>query len=271
MKPTISIIKYLIFLFLFFLIISIIIITKLRYSSIDKSAQNLYPKSSINIKYQLPWQREFYFNKIKEFQENPIGNNKIVFLGNSITAGGGNWNQRFNTKNIVNRGISGDYTEGILKRLNEIIFYKPRAVFLLIGVNEFFKDNSNNIEVTPAYVANNIFKIAEKIKNGSPSTTIYIQTIFPINNQFYMDVKMVDYNFLQNDYHPSINTQINEVNLILKNNEKFKVLDLHRHFLNKLNILDPIFSIDGVHLNQNGYQVWVDKISDLIQKLNSKL
>ncbi|SVD44725.1 uncharacterized protein METZ01_LOCUS397579, partial [marine metagenome] len=187
---------------IFILIISIISIATLWHSTIDNSAQNLYPKSSINIKYQLPWQREFYFNRIKEFEENPIGNNKIVFLGNSITAGGGNWNQRFNTNNIVNRGISGDYTEGILNRLNEIIYYKPIAVFLLTGVNEFFKDNSNNTEITPDYVADNILKIAEKIKNGSPSTRIYIQTIFPINNQYYMNVKMVDYNFLRNDYSP---------------------------------------------------------------------
>ena len=86
---------------IFILIISIIIIATLRQSTIDNSAQNLYPKSSTNIKYQLPWQREFYFNRIKEFEENPIGNNKIVFLGNSITAGGGNWNQRFKTNNIV--------------------------------------------------------------------------------------------------------------------------------------------------------------------------
>ena len=79
-----------------------------------------------------------------------------------------------------------------------------------------------------------------------------------------MNVKMVDYNFLQNDYNPSVNAQINEVNLILNNNKKFKVLDLHKHFLNNLNILDPIYSIDGVHLNQNGYRIWTDKISHLI-------
>ena len=271
MKHATSTVKYLGFMLIFILIISIISIATLWHSTIDNSAQNLYPKSSINIKYQLPWQREFYFNRIKEFEENPIGNNKIVFLGNSITAGGGNWNQRFNTNNIVNRGISGDYTEGILNRLNEIIYYKPIAVFLLTGVNEFFKDNSNNTEITPDYVADNILKIAEKIKNGCPSTRIYIQTIFPINNQYYMNVKMVDYNFLRNDYSPSVNAQINEVNLILNNNNKFKVLDLHKHFLNNLNILDPIYSIDGVHLNQNGYRVWADKISHLIQKLNSKL
>ena len=93
-----------------------------------------------------------------------MGYNKIVFLGNSITKGGGDWGQRFNSSNIVNRGISGDYTEGILNRLNEIIFYKPIAVFILIGVNEFFKDNTNNLEVNPTYVANNIIKIADKIK-----------------------------------------------------------------------------------------------------------
>ena len=169
MKPATSTIKYSSFMLIFILIISIIIIAKLKHSTIDNSAQNLNPKSSINIKYQLPWQREFYFNRIKVFKENPIGNNKIVFLGNSITAGGGNWSQRFNTNNIVNRGILGDYTEGVLNRLNEIIYYKPIAVFLLIGVNEFFKDNSNNTEITPAYVADNILKIAEKKHNLNPN------------------------------------------------------------------------------------------------------
>ena len=86
----------------------------------------------------------------------------------------------------------------------------------MIGVNEFFKDNTNTPEITPTYVANNIFKIAEKIKKGSPGTLIFIQTILPINNQHYIKVKKVDYNFLQPNYIPSINDQINEVNSILK-------------------------------------------------------
>lgn len=257
------------YILLFFLITFVIIIIIPNYIILNPSIKNLYPKFSIQIKNQLPWQREFYFNKIEEFKNNPIGNNKIVFLGNSITEGGGNWNQSFSTKNIVNRGISGDYTEGILHRLDEIIFYKPIAVFLLIGVNEFFKDNSSNLDINPIYVANNIIKIADIIKKDSPSTTVFIQTILPINNEYYMKIKKVDYSFLQPDYKPSINKQIKEVNSILIKNIKHRIVDLYPLFLNSENILEPKLSSDGVHLNQKGYEIWINRLSNIILELNN--
>ena len=257
------------YIFLFFLMAFAFIAIIVIYIILNRPINDLYPKSNIQIKYQSPWQREFYFNRIEKFKNNPIGNNKIVFLGNSITEGGGNWNQSFSTKNIVNRGISGDHTEGILHRLDEIIFYKPIAVFLLIGINDFFKDNSNNLDINPIYVANNIIKIADIIKKDSPSTTVFIQTILPINNEYYMKIKKVDYNFLQPDYKPSINEQIKEVNSILIKNIKHRIVDLYPLFLNSENILEPKLSSDGVHLNQKGYQVWINRLSNIILELNN--
>ena len=70
---------------------------------------NLYPDPTTIIKDQQEWQKKFYFDRISEFKNQPIGKNKIVFLGNSIMQGGGNWNDRYKSNNIVNRGISGDY------------------------------------------------------------------------------------------------------------------------------------------------------------------
>ena len=65
--------------------------------------------------------------------------NEIVFIGNSITEGGKNWSEKFNIPNIRNRGIGGDVTDGVLERLGEIIFFKPKAVFILIGINDLCK------------------------------------------------------------------------------------------------------------------------------------
>ena len=65
---------------------------------------NLYPDESTLIKNQVKWQSELYFPRIEEFEKSPIGFDKIVFLGNSITEGGGDWNKRFKTKNLINRG-----------------------------------------------------------------------------------------------------------------------------------------------------------------------
>ena len=125
------------------------------FSGCNKSdhLSGLYPDSTAVIKYQLEWQRDFYKKRIKEYRDHPIGKNKIVFLGNSITYSMRHWDKKFNVKNIVNRGISGDYSDGILERLDEIIYYKPLAVFLLIGLNDFFDDNTTRPGRTPEYVA----------------------------------------------------------------------------------------------------------------------
>ena len=136
------------------------------------SLRSLYPVKGHFIKYQQEWQMSLYNKKIDEFKNNPIGQGKIVFLGNSITEAGGDWNVRFGTSNIVNRGISGDITEGVLNRLDEIIHYKPIALFLLIGINDIFDANiPERQKITPSYVSNNIFSIVETIIDKSPAVS----------------------------------------------------------------------------------------------------
>ena len=53
-------------------------------SAVDNA---LYPSINTKIKYQQDWQKDFYHKKLSEFKVSPIGFNKIVFLGNSITQG----------------------------------------------------------------------------------------------------------------------------------------------------------------------------------------
>ena len=233
-----------------------------------QSTKNLYPAPDTIIKDQLEWQKDIYFKRIAEFKKQPIGSNKIVFLGNSITKGGGDWNEKLNTNNIVNRGISGDYTGGVLMRLDEVIHYKPIAVFIMIGVNEFWNDNSDKPHLTPQYVAENIMNICKNIKKSSSSTEIFIQTILPVNNKQYLNVKKVDYNFLKPNYSPTVNEQVNHTNTILKNNKEFKVIDLHPLFLNNELILNSSLSSDGIHINDIGYQVWIKAIKAIIENLN---
>ena len=89
---------------------------------------------------------------------------RLSFLGNSITEGAKSWNKRLNQRNLVNRGISGDITEGMLERLGEIYYYKPSSSFILIGINDLFDQNIIDGElISPEYVADNIFSIAKNI------------------------------------------------------------------------------------------------------------
>ena len=232
-------------------------------SAVDNA---LYPSINTKIKYQQDWQKDFYHKKLSEFKVSPIGFNKIVFLGNSITQGLLRHTDKLSGNNIVNRGISGDHTDGVLARLEEIIHYKPKAVFLLIGVNDLFEDNRSRPERTPEYVANNIFLISDIINKKSPNTKIFTQTIIPINNNQYLTEKP-NIEFLHVDYSPSINEQINEVNKILKSNLSLNIIDLHSTFLNEDLQLNPKFSTDGVHLNDLGYQNWIDIINPILKDI----
>ena len=117
------------------LLLSIVVLINLFCDKPTSFKSKIYPSDKLDIKYQQDWQKTPFNNRVNDFRNEPIGYNKIVFLGNSIIEAGNNWNEKFGVDNIVNRGISGDFTEGVLARLDEIIYYKPLAVFILIGIN----------------------------------------------------------------------------------------------------------------------------------------
>jgi hypothetical protein len=58
----------------------------------------------------------------------------IVFLGDSITQGG-LWPEWFPGVPVLNRGIDGETSEDLLRRVDSAV-RDPRAVFLLIGTND---------------------------------------------------------------------------------------------------------------------------------------
>jgi len=232
------------------------------------SLDNIYPDSSLIIKYQDDYKRSTFFKRINEFKENPIGQNKVVFLGNSITNGLKKHFSKFNRSDMVNRGVDGDISLGILERLNEIIYYKPKAVFILIGINDFFNDLTKMPEVTPNFVTKNIIKAANIIKRATPKTKIYLQTILPINTQKYQNKLKKDtgnsYYWLEPSFKISINEQILKTNEILKNNKVFQVIDLHPLFIDENSMMSEKYSTDGVHLNELGYQKWIDIINSVL-------
>jgi len=225
--------------------------------------KKFYDKNELDIPYHTTDQKKFYLKRCAEFDEVQIGFDKIVFLGDSITEGGGNWNNYFGTKNIVNRGISGDTTLGVLARLNEICFYKPISLFLLIGINDIFNtDSPNRKNITPLSVANNIITIADAIYKRSPNTQVYIQTTLPINNKLY---KKLTGTFPCHEI--PLPDQINQINTFLKKSESpnhYTVIDLHDIFLDCHGLLSKKYTSDGVHLNKEGYNKWSNFIKDHI-------
>lgn len=219
--------------------------------TINESFNNLYPSGEVISKYHNSWTRVHYKKRVEVFKYEPLTHNNIVFIGNSITEKGGDWSEKTGIKNISNRGISGDVTDGVLKRMDEIIHFQPKAVFILIGINDLFslhhqKSERTNIEyfkIVPStdYVAKNILKITKIIYQKSPGSKIYVRTILPTRHEYLKD-------------------DILKVNSQLKKNEEkgyYTLIDLHSAFTDKEGMLNKAFTNDGVHLNEHGYKKWV--------------
>ncbi|MGZ0017625.1 GDSL-type esterase/lipase family protein [Yeosuana sp. AK3] len=204
---------------------------------------SMYPSDKIVIASHTDFTKKHYPERIASFKENPLTKNDIVFLGNSITENAGDWSKRFNNPKAKNRGIAGDTTDGVLARLGELTYCEPKQVFILIGINDLFRD-----DMTSEKVYENILKIVNQIHEKSSNTTIFVHTILPTNT-----VK--------------IKEKIQITNTLLRNaasKNPYQLIELHTEFTDNDGLMNMQLSNDGVHLNETGYRIWMKKIINLI-------
>ena len=121
----------------------------------------------------------FYYQRATLFEELPVTSKDIIFLGNSIT-NGGEWSELLNNKHVKNRGISGDICMGVYDRLDAILKGKPAKIFLLIGINDVSRGTSADT------IVNRIGMITQKIKQDSPKTKLYLQSVLPVTDHYKM-------------------------------------------------------------------------------------
>ncbi|HEX6427371.1 MAG TPA: GDSL-type esterase/lipase family protein [Niastella sp.] len=175
------------------------------------------------------------------FKSYPNSKKDIIFVGNSITQGI-DWAELLQNKHARNRGISGDITYGVLERLSEITEGQPAKVFVLIGIN----DIEHNIP--DSLIVNNYRRIIRQIKAESPRTKIYFHTLLPVNNEFTQFKK----HYNKDEHIAFVNAELKKIAA----EENITLIDLHPHFLDASNKLDKRYTVDGLHLNAEGYKVW---------------
>ena len=197
----------------------------------------------------------YYHQRLSHFRTLPITKNDIIFLGNSISDGA-EWSELFADNRLKNRGISGDISAGVLNRIDEVIIRKPAKVFLLIGVN----DLSRNISTDSIF--KNITKIASYLKQESPSTKLYVQSILPVNDVYK-----------KFGSHTSKGEQIKQLNANLKQHAAayhYTYIDLHTSFCDANGKLLKEFTNDGLHLKGDGYLLWKHLVYPYVFNLEAK-
>jgi len=192
-----------------------------------------------------------YYEKVEQFNnEAPITPEDIVFLGNSLTENG-KWNEYFPDKKIINRGIIGDEAMGIYDRLYQILPGKPKKIFLQTGAN----DVSHDLPVDS--IVERVALIIDKIREESPETKLYLQGSLPINESFNRYQKMIG----KTEVMPELNKGLKE----LAASRNIVFINLFPLFTQpETNILRKDLSTDGLHLKENGYEIWVKAITPYV-------
>jgi lysophospholipase L1-like esterase len=195
-------------------------------------------------------ENQTYMERSAYFRQNPLKEGQIVFLGNSLTQAG-KWNEYFPAQNPANRGISGDNTLGMLGRLDEIIKAKPTKLFILAGINDISLGRPND------KIINGIKSIVYQVQEGSPNTVIYVQSLLPVNNDANRYKRMLGKEM-----------QIEKLNKTIEKfckSEGITFIDLYSHFLGGKRKMDARYTADGLHLNEDGYALWVSRIKEYVE------
>ncbi|WP_446898134.1 GDSL-type esterase/lipase family protein [Clostridium sp. LBM24168] len=216
--------------------ISILLNILLIFSSIYVIYRNHKPQI---LQKEIITKNAYYLSKQSQFETLNIKSGDIIFLGDSLT-NRSEWEEIFNNPNIKNRGIDGDTTNGVLNRVNTITKGYPKKIFLMIGINDLL--HKKDI----AYILSNYKQILNQIRNNSPNTIIYIESILP-NNHIKSNKDV---------------TLLNEELQKLSNN-KIIYIDLFHKFV-KYNKLSSKYTYDGTHLNGHGYLIWKNEVKKYI-------
>lgn len=187
---------------------------------------------------------EYWHQRVSLFDELEVTPDDIVFFGNSITDGG-EFHELLMRNDVKNRGISGDNVSGLLERVDQITKGHPKKIFILIGIN----DLSQNLTVRK--ITSQYDELIKKIKKDSPESEIYIQSVFPINNDFQRYKSLIG----KEKLIPQLNSRLKE--LSEQNNCVF--IDLWPALADeKTGKLKAGYTPDGLHLNGPAYKAWAE-------------
>ena len=169
---------------------------------------------------------------------------EVVMLGDSLIEGN-DWQAAFPNVSIASRGIGGDTTQGMLKRLDTVLNLKPKKVFVMAGINDLSWYGWPVADVFERYK-----KMVDSLRKAGAQ--VYVQSTLKAGPAF----------------PPPTNVAVTELNARLRNycgQGHCQYLDLNP-LLAPQGTLSLDYTVDHLHLNAAGYQKWTQAIRQLMTR-----
>ena len=170
-------------------------------------------------------------------------NADLVMFGDSITEWAP-WADIFRDVSMVNRGLAGDTTTGMLRRIDTTLNVKPKLVCFMAGVNDLAQGYDveyiyqNYIDMLKVWQENDIrilvqstLYVGSKLQGLNPSVEL-------LNSKI-------------SEYCSQQGIAFLDVNSILSPNQ----------------LLSNEYSCDDLHLNAKAYQVWAEVLQPTVAQL----
>ncbi|MCK8075528.1 SGNH/GDSL hydrolase family protein [Vibrio sp. 1CM2L] len=170
-------------------------------------------------------------------------NADLVMFGDSITEWAP-WADIFRNISMVNRGLAGDTTTGMLRRIDTTLNVKPKLVCFMAGINDLAQGYDvehiyqNYIEMLKVWQENDIrilvqstLYVGSKLQGLNPSVEL-------------LNTKISEYCAQQG-------IAFLDVNSVLSPNQ----------------LLSNEYSCDDLHLNAKAYQVWAEVLQPTVAEL----
>lgn len=177
-------------------------------------------------------------------------NTALLFIGDSMTEGY-RLDQHFPGKPTVNMGVSGDFTSGVLMRLETATRLEPKKIFVMIGINDILK------KVPFDRTIYNYSELLRNMRMQCPGAQIYVQSNLPTTGMGGSA-----------EINASVVRQVRSLNDFLREQSKalgIAFVDMYKAFEVNGGELNPAYTYDGLHLNDEGYKVWSQYISTFIE------
>lgn len=179
---------------------------------------------------------------------------RLIFLGDSLTLGGGNWSLRMGEPadfSVRTEGVSGGTILALQDSVDRSIAAKPEMIFLLGGTNDI--------------VSRGFFGHSEEevLQSGFESLTRYLLEIQEAGIEPVLTL-------VPHTQHPSHNEKIIAFNNRLRAfaaEHDIQVFDLNPDLAPDGLLQDQYALPDGVHLAPPAYEVWAAKARNLLKEL----
>lgn len=159
---------------------------------------------------------------------------------------------------IYNRGVGGFISDELLAVIDVCaVDLQPRKVFINIGTNDL---SWSSIPISA--LIENYDKIITAIESGVPNVEIYLMAYYPVNFEAASEEMKECLKIRTNEKITAANAEVEK--LAQRHGQRY--IDINHNLKDEQGRLKAEFTIEGLHINEQGYRAIYDDIMAYVRE-----